>query len=263
MNDQDKVDDLLDRWEDGWEQGEEISVDVLCEDAPELVDEVRLQIRALKETNWLFESDDEDCDFLSLPPLDTLVEQVELTVSIPGSVSLDALASSVVTSGLMTDEQLSTFQERSDVINAQGLVDKLIREKKLTPYQAKAVVDGNTKGLVLGNYVILDKIGAGGMGQVFLAKHRRMKRIVALKVLPESAVESEIAVERFHREVEAAAKLSHPNIVTAYDADEASGFHFLVMEHVEGDDLSDVVRRRGPLSVAKAVDCIIQTARGL
>ena len=261
MNDQARVDELLDRWEEHWELGEEIAIEELCREAPDLAEEVRFQVRALKGTNWLFEPDDEECDFLTLPPLETMVHAD--TISIPTSVSLDEFASGIASSGLMTVEQLRQLRGQCDASNAQDFARKLIREQKLTPYQAKAVVDGNTKGLVLGNYVILDKIGAGGMGQVFLAKHRIMKRIAALKILPEAAIESDNAVERFHREVEAAARLTHPNIVTTYDADQANGVHFFVMEYVEGDDLSAVVRKRGRLSVTRALDCIIQVARGL
>jgi hypothetical protein len=118
-------------------------------------------------------------------------------------------------------------------------------------------------GLVVGNYVVLERIGQGGMGQVYKAQHRKMKRLVALKILPSSAMKSPDAVKRFQREVEAAAKLSHPNIVTAYDADESHGVHFLVMEYVEGRDLAAWVRAYGPLAVEVAADCILQAARGL
>src|SRR6185503_11634525 len=108
----------------------------------------------------------------------------------------------------------------------------------LTKFQAQEAYQGKAKGLVLGNYALLDKIGAGGMGQVFKAEHRRMKRIVALKMLPASLLKDKAAAARFQREVEAAAKLSHTNIVAAHDADEANGVHFLVMEYVEGNDLA-------------------------
>ena len=119
------------------------------------------------------------------------------------------------------------------------------------------------KSLILGNYTILDKIGAGGMGQVFKAEHRRMHRIVAIKMLPPAVMKDAAAVARFQREVEAAAKLQHPNIVAAHDADEANGVHFLVMEYVEGSDLSALVKKNGPLPVAKAVNYILQAAQGL
>jgi len=262
MTDQDRLDELLDRWEDLRAQGNDPSLIELCEGDSELAEVLRSQISELMKTDWMIESDD-DYEFLTEPPPEMLVGRTELTVSIPASIPLDDFASSVVASGVMTAEQLSAIQEQGDVTNAQGLVETLIREKELTAYQAKAIIDGNARGLVVGTYIILDKIGAGGMGQVFLAKHQPMNRIVALKVLPETAVASEDAVKRFHREVQAAAKLIHPNIVTSYDAGEASGFHFLVMEYVDGADLSVVVRQRGALSIATAVNCIIQTARGL
>src|SRR6185369_1273125 len=113
------------------------------------------------------------------------------------------------------------------------------------------------------NYVILDKLGQGGMGVVLKAEHKRMKRLVALKVLSPAFTKTPEALRRFQREVEAAAKLRHPNIVAADDADAAGGVHFLVMEYVEGSDLSALVKKSGPLPVEKALHCILQAARGL
>ena len=136
-------------------------------------------------------------------------------------------------------------------------------QNKLTLYQARAVYQGKPKGLTLGNYVVLDKIGAGGMGMVFKAEHRRMKRVVAVKVLPLASLGDPQLVKRFHREVEAAAKLTHANIVAAYDADEYFGMHFLVMEYVEGTDLANHVKKEGPLPVDQALNYIQQAACGL
>ena len=101
------------------------------------------------------------------------------------------------------------------------------------------------------------------MGQVFKAQHKVMKRVVALKTLPASATKSERAVRRFHRVVEVAARLSHPNIVTAYDAGESHGVHYLVMEYVEGTDLGTLVRKRGRLPVGSALHYVVQVARAL
>ncbi len=145
----------------------------------------------------------------------------------------------------------------------RGLARELIRAGKLTRYQASRVYQGKTRGLVLGEYVVLDEIGRGGMGQVLEARHRTMDRIVALKQLPARAMRSAQAVERFRREVRAAARLEHPNIVTAHDAGEAHGAHFLVMQFVEGQDLAQLLNERGPLGVEEAVDCAVQAARGL
>jgi len=101
------------------------------------------------------------------------------------------------------------------------------------------------------------------MGKVLKARHRRMERIVALKVLSSKLVGSPEALKRFHREVKAAARLEHPNIVTAYDAGESNGTHYLVMQYVRGTDLSQILKQNGPLTVEQAVDCTIQAARGL
>ena len=87
--------------------------------------------------------------------------------------------------------------------------------------------------------------------------------MVAIKVMSPAAVKSPEAVKRFHREVQAAARLTHPNIVIAFDADESNGTHFLVMEYVDGIDLSALVKKRGPLPVELASNCVLQAARGL
>ena len=114
-----------------------------------------------------------------------------------------------------------------------------------------------------GRYEMIEQIAKGGMGQVFKARHRLMDRYVALKVINEELMRNPEAVERFHREVKAAASLSHPNIVRAYDAEHANDTHFLVMEYVDGITLSDLVRRDGPLPVSLACEYALQTATGL
>src|SRR5262249_13436839 len=115
----------------------------------------------------------------------------------------------------------------------------------------------------LGEYLLLQELGRGGMGVVYRAMHGRLKRPVALKVLRPERVSDPQALARFHQEVEAVGKLDHPNIVRAYDASEAAGIHFLVMEYVAGTDLDRLVRDRGPLPVAQACDLIRQAALGL
>lgn len=112
-------------------------------------------------------------------------------------------------------------------------------------------------------YRIVGLLGRGGMGNVYRAEHRLMSRPVAIKLINSNLVRNRMAVERFRREVQAAAKLSHPNIVTAYDAEQAGDIHFLVMEFVEGTDLASVVKERGPMSVVEACECIQQAAAGL
>ncbi len=158
---------------------------------------------------------------------------------------------------------LSSSTELPPSASGRELAEQLVREGKLTRYQAEAILSRRFDDLLMGNYEILDRLGAGGMGTVFKARHRRMKRVVAIKVLTPEVAKSEAFVQRFQREVETIARLTHPNIVMAFDADEAKGGPFLVMEFVNGRDLATEVATGGPLSVVDAVDCVLQAARGL
>jgi eukaryotic-like serine/threonine-protein kinase len=119
------------------------------------------------------------------------------------------------------------------------------------------------RGTVLGDYVIEDALGAGGMGQVFRASHRRMKREVALKLVAPRMLGSPESVQRFHREVEVAARLVHPNIAMAYDAREHQGTYYLILEYIDGMDLAKLVKERGALPADQAIDYVLQAARGL
>jgi WD40 repeat protein/serine/threonine protein kinase len=112
-------------------------------------------------------------------------------------------------------------------------------------------------------YRLLEPLGSGGMGTVYKARHRLMDRVVALKVIHRRLLRHTHAAERFRREAKAAARLDHPNIVTAHDADEAGGCHFLVMEFIEGRSLAAVVAEGGPLGVAQACGYARQAALGL
>lgn len=112
-------------------------------------------------------------------------------------------------------------------------------------------------------YRIVELIGQGGMGDVYRAEHMLMSRPVALKLINSQLISHPQAVERFRREVQAAAQLHHPNIVTAHDAEQAGNLHFLAMEFVDGTDLAKVVNDNGPLPVPTACDYICQAAAGL
>jgi serine/threonine protein kinase len=181
------------------------------------------------------------------------------------SLSVPQFLQALAESGLMSVADIESLKERTSDSgqSADDLAQQLVETQRLTQFQSQTLLTGNGPPLVLGNYVLLDRIGAGGMGQVFKARHRRMEREVALKILPSTATESPELVQRFHREVKAVAKLSHPHIVTAHDADEAKGVHFLVMEHVSGHDLGRLVKKHGVLPPHVAADCVLQAARGL
>ncbi len=117
--------------------------------------------------------------------------------------------------------------------------------------------------LHLPGYDILEPIGKGGMGQVHKARQRTLDRIVAVKVIRAELLDNPDVVRRFQREARAAARLAHPNIVTIFDAAEADGIHFLVMEYVDGDNLGALVSSVGPLPVRQVCDWVRQAALGL
>jgi serine/threonine protein kinase len=146
----------------------------------------------------------------------------------------------------------------------KALAKELIQRDWLTPYQANQLLNGKGQELVLGSYILLERLGEGGMGQVFKARHRTLGRVSAVKLIRKERLDNASAVKRFQREVRSAAALSHPNIVMAYDADEIAGTHLMVMEYVEGAvDLAKLVKRNGPLGVERACEYIRQAALGL
>jgi WD40 repeat protein/serine/threonine protein kinase len=143
------------------------------------------------------------------------------------------------------------------------LARELVRRGWLTLFQLKEIYLGRGPELTVGQYILLDLLGEGGMGRVFKAWHRRLGRMDALKIIRKENLEQPEAVRRFQREARAAASLQHPNIVTVYEADEANGVQFLAMEYVEGTDLGKWVTHFGPLPAGAACDFIRQAALGL
>jgi serine/threonine protein kinase len=133
----------------------------------------------------------------------------------------------------------------------------------LTKWQAQRILKGRSQELVFGSYVLLEQLGEGGMGKVYKARHRMMGRVVALKVIRRERMQNPQSVRRFQREIQAAAQLSHPNVVLAYDADQAGDDYFFAMEFVEGVDLGRLVKERGPLPLREACDYVRQAALGL
>jgi serine/threonine protein kinase len=133
----------------------------------------------------------------------------------------------------------------------------------LTRFQAEQLLAGKTNGFVFDNYKILEQLGQGGMARVFKAEHQTMGRVVALKILSPKYLRTERARELFKREIRAAGMLIHPHIVTAFDAHEINGHHYLVQEYINGPNLDLYVREKGSLPVNLACDFIRQAALGL
>jgi serine/threonine protein kinase len=156
------------------------------------------------------------------------------------------------------------YEREAECRELIAVVKAIGKEASFASQQAADAEPATTSDLgELGQYKLLAKLGQGGMGAVYKALHTRLRRIVALKVLPADRIANEDAVARFDREMQAVGQLNHPNIVAAHDAGEVDGMHYLVMELVEGIDLSKLVRRIGPLDVADACEVIRQAAIGL
>ncbi|MFO0803202.1 MAG: protein kinase [Gemmataceae bacterium] len=178
-------------------------------------------------------------------------------------LSRDAFLDNLAACRVLNEDEVRDVVSQHPDADALTLAQAFLDAGSLTAYQIASICDGFGHDLRIGNYDVLDKLGAGGMGTVLKARHRRMKRIVALKLLLPKFCENESFVKRFQREVETIAKLGHPNIVMAYDADECDSGHFLVMEFVDGRDLASTIEKFGPMHPTDAVECIVQAARGL
>ena len=182
---------------------------------------------------------------------------------LPRKALHERLAASSLLAGEELVRTLKWLDAQSSHLECSVAVQSLVTLGNLSAFQANAVCEGQIGDLQLGNYDLLDRLGSGGMGTVYKARHRRMKRIVAIKVLARCLTENKSFVQRFQREIETVARLAHPNIVIAHDADACEAGHYLVMEFVEGADLDRLVRLRGALSPRLAATLILQAARGL
>lgn len=180
------------------------------------------------------------------------------------TTTLTALVDALRHFKLLTTAQLKELDSLPpSIADPKALAKELMERRWLTPYQANLLLQGKGQELLLGSYVLLERLGEGGMGQVFKAKNWKLGRIVALKLIRKERLANPDAIKRFHREVRAAAQLNDSNVVLAYDADEVGGTHLLVMEYVEGSDLAGLVKKQGPLPVEQACDFIRQAALGL
>jgi eukaryotic-like serine/threonine-protein kinase len=169
-------------------------------------------------------------------------------------------------SGVLTDKQF--LDVRSKIVageypgDSKALAQRLVRDGVLTEYQTRRFLGGKSHGLLVGKYVILDRLGSGSMGRVYKAHHQMMDRVVALKIIAPEIVTNERVVARFQREMRLVGKLDHPNVVRAFDADQAGGILYIVMEYVAGQSLGQKLKE-GPISPVDAVGFAAQAALGL
>ena len=143
------------------------------------------------------------------------------------------------------------------------LARQAVQSQALTLWQAQQLLAGRTNGFKVDRYVLLELIGQGGMGRVYLARDTRLNRRVALKILAPERINNPRAVARFQREARVGAQLQHENLVRIYDFGESNGRYFLVMEFIEGKTIGHLLSEQGPMPLATAVRLVRQVALGL
>jgi serine/threonine protein kinase len=182
--------------------------------------------------------------------------------------TLDDVIALVRRSRAVEDARLDgflTLYQAADVgrLTPAGVLGLMVEQGLLTTYQANELGAGRWVGLRVGSYLILDRLGRGGMGQVFLAEHALLGKRVAVKVLSQALRADPEARTRFAREARAAAALDHPNIVRVFDADPAHDPPYLVMEYVDGVSLQAAVSRGGAFAPGEVAAVGVEVARGL
>jgi len=167
-------------------------------------------------------------------------------------------------SGILTEQNFNALEQKKiHHQNVESFIKDLIESKLLTKFQAEQIIAGKGESLAFGKYIIQEKLGAGGMGQVYKAYHPEAAKLVAIKViLPQGKFDTE-SIKRFEREVKASEKLVHPNIIAVLDSGSSKGSLFMVMELIEGKDLFELINEKGKLAIKEAVAYIIQAARAL
>ncbi|QVL32780.1 serine/threonine protein kinase [Telmatocola sphagniphila] len=182
--------------------------------------------------------------------------------------TLDDLVKLIRKSGMVEEPRLDAYLDKLRTngtmpTDVKKLAGSMVKDALITYFQAEQFMLGKWRGFTIGKYKLLERIGFGGMGQVFLCEHLYMKRRVAIKVLPPNKAEEPAALGRFYREARAAAALDHPNIVRTHDIDQDGNLHFLVMEYVDGSSLLEIVKKKGPMDVHRAINYTWQSVQAL
>ncbi|HVY60404.1 MAG TPA: serine/threonine-protein kinase [Planctomycetota bacterium] len=171
---------------------------------------------------------------------------------------------------LVTKEQVDECLEIQKKLKEMGITRTLgavMHDKKyLSMVEIKEILremTGTKDWNAIEGYEILGKLGKGGMGAVYKARHQKLNKIVALKVLPPDLAGDQEYLDRFLREAQAAAKLNHVNIVQALDVGESYGYHYFVMEYAEGKTVKDLIEAEGTIDEARSLEIIEQMASAL
>src|SRR5581483_3841422 len=187
----------------------------------------------------------------------------------PAPVTSEEFLALIEKSGVLEPQRLEAQLEQLRTATAtlpaepKELASLLVGQGALTYFQADQLLQGKWRGFTVGKYQILERLGAGGMGVVYLGEHKLLRRRVAIKVLPVTLAQDPWFLESFYREAQAVAALDHPNIVHAHDVDCDGHLHFLVMEFVDGSNLQAIVSKHGPMQTLRVAHYIRQAVLGL
>jgi serine/threonine protein kinase len=186
-----------------------------------------------------------------------------------GKVGIKKFIDGIQKSGLVPVEELrrllSELREEhgGPLSDPDQVAEVLIAKSLLTEWQCQKLKSGRCRGFFLGDYKLVGHLGTGGMSTVYLAEHVTDGRKRAIKVLPRKRVGKRSYLERFRLEAEATAKLNHPNIVRAFGIGQDNDTYFIVMEFIEGENISRLVREHGPIEIIDIVRYTAQVARAL
>jgi serine/threonine-protein kinase len=284
-----QLDDLLLKWDEERDAGREVAPEELCKNCPELLEEVKRRIATIAQMDARLgvRSESDGCKssprlgfgsstaplFNVIAAADFSTNESQHTLSQTPSGSAESLVdrlrhtlAKLTSAGLLDSGQSQELENpirRGEFSSTSDLLQSLIRRGWLTEFQMTGIYGNNLSYLMCGQYLLLDQIGRGGMGTVFKARHRRIGKLAAIKLMQLDMSYAQELAQRFMREAQVLGQMSHPNLVSLYDVGESGGQPFLVMEYVEGIDLFRKLQRDGPLSVVEACFYLIQTALGL
>ena len=169
-------------------------------------------------------------------------------------------------SGVLSEKLLADIKSKILLgdypMDSVALAERLVRDNLLTSYQVKRFLGNRSNGLIVGRYIILDRIGSGSMGRVYKAHHVMMDRVVALKIISPEIACNERVVARFQREMKLVGRLDHPNVVRAFDADQIQKVLYIVMEFVPGYSLGERLKK-GPIPPLEMIGYAAQASQGL
>ena len=259
-----QIEQVCDRFESAWQLGDRPQIEDSLRQFPEVATDLLKPLLTM-EIDYRRQRGEKPLWGEYLPRFPQAV--AILTELLGPNLTAEIILEQITNIGLVAPHHLAALQQRKAnrpaTFSGEDLLGELVASHILTAYQAKRIAAGKSKSLTLEKFILLDKLGQGGMGTVWKAWHREADEIVALKVLDPALTQRKDMLSRFQRESRLATLLKHPNIVATYRAAQHGANHFLVMEYIDGIDLASQLKAEGPVSISTAVEWVSQIANGL